>query len=120
MDIEQFKHLISCLSEWALGTVNAFHISDENYLKAIASFKRVYDNKFLIFFDNIAKLLDLPKITKPSAVALRSMIYTVSAVYNSLSSIGDDKKITNAILIHLVMSIGDGGSNHQVKALRTA
>ena len=32
------------------------------------------------------------------------MIDTVSAIYDSLLSIGDDKKITNAILIHLVMS----------------
>ena len=64
----------------------------------------VYDNKCLIFFDNIAKLFDLPEIIKPSAVALRSMIDTVSATYDSLLSLGDDKKITNAILIHLVMS----------------
>ncbi|XP_037819937.1 uncharacterized protein LOC119609284 [Lucilia sericata] len=103
-DIEKFNHLISCLSEEALGTVKAFQISEENYPKALASLKKVYDNECLIFFDNISKLFDLSEITKPSASALRSMIDTVSAIYDSLLSIGDDKKITNAILIHLVMS----------------
>ena len=64
---EKFNYLISSLSESALGTVKAFQISEENYPKAIVSLKRVYDNKYLIFFDNIAKLFDLPEITKPSA-----------------------------------------------------
>ena len=103
-DIEKFNHLISCLSDEALGTVKAFQITEDNYPKALASLKKVYDNECLIFFDNISKLFDLPEITKPSASALRSMIDTVSAIYDSLLSIGDDKKITNAILIHLVMS----------------
>ncbi|XP_075167480.1 uncharacterized protein LOC142239573 [Haematobia irritans] len=103
-DIEKFNHLISCLSDEALGTVRAFQISETNYPKALASLKRVYDNKCLIFFDNISKLFDLPEIHKPSASALRSMIDTVSAIYDSLLSIGDDKNITNAMLIHLVMS----------------
>ncbi|KAI8116339.1 hypothetical protein CVS40_11578 [Lucilia cuprina] len=35
------------------------------------------------------------EISKPSAPALRSMIDTVSAIYDSLLSIGDDKKISN-------------------------
>ena len=63
MDIEKFNHLISCLSESTLGTVKAFQISQENYPKALASLKKVYDNKCLIFFDNIAKLFDLPKLS---------------------------------------------------------
>lgn len=46
----------------------------------------------------------MQKITKPSSSALRSMIDTVSAIYDSLLSIGDDKAITNAIIIHLVMT----------------
>lgn len=103
-DIEKFNHLISCLSDEALGTVKAFQISEENYPKALASLKKVYDNNCLIFFDNISKLFDLPEITKPSASALRNMIDTVSAIYDSLLSLGDDKKIANAILIHLVIS----------------
>ncbi|XP_046807525.1 uncharacterized protein LOC124420040 [Lucilia cuprina] len=43
-------------------------------------------------------------MSKPSATTLRSMIDTVSAIYGSLLSIGDDKAITNAIIIHLVMT----------------
>ena len=102
--IEKFNHLISCLSGDALGTVKAFQISEANYPKALASLKRVYDNKCLIFFDNISKLFDLSNISKPSSSALRTMIDTVSAIYDLLLSQGDDKQITNAIIIHLVMT----------------
>ncbi|XP_065368808.1 uncharacterized protein LOC135961242 [Calliphora vicina] len=103
-EIEKFNHLISCLSDEALGTVKAYQISEQNYSKALQSLKRVYDNPCLIFFDNITKLFDLPEMSKPSATSLRSMIDTVSAIYGSLLSIGDDKAITNAIIIHLVMT----------------
>ncbi|XP_055840716.1 uncharacterized protein LOC129908323 [Episyrphus balteatus] len=43
-DIEKFNHLISCLSGAALGTVKAFQITEQNYPKALASLKKVYDN----------------------------------------------------------------------------
>ncbi|XP_036319023.1 uncharacterized protein LOC118733635 [Rhagoletis pomonella] len=88
-DIEKFNHLVNCLSGEALGTVKAFQMSDENYSKALASLKKVYDNKCLIFFDTISKLFKLPNISKPSEL---SLIYTVSAVYDSLLSLGDEKK----------------------------
>ena len=58
-DIEKFNHLISCLSDEALGTVKAFQITEANYPKAIASLKKVYDNECLIFFDNIRKLCNI-------------------------------------------------------------
>ncbi|XP_055919381.1 uncharacterized protein LOC129951309 [Eupeodes corollae] len=103
-DIEKFNHLISCLSGEALGTVKAFQITEQNYPKALASLKKVYDNNCLIFFDNVSTLFELKEISKPSASALRSMIDTVSAIYDSLLSLGDEKNITNAIIIHLVMS----------------
>ncbi|XP_037929892.1 uncharacterized protein LOC119664680 [Teleopsis dalmanni] len=102
-DIEKFNHLLSCLSDEALGTVKAFQVTERNYPKALASLRKVYDNNCLIFSDNISKLFDLPVIHKPSAASLRTTIDTVSAIYDSLLSIGDDKNITNAILIHLVM-----------------
>ena len=51
----------------------------------------------------MTKLFDLPEMSKPSASDLRGMIDTVSAIYDSLLSIGDDKKISTATLIHLVM-----------------
>ena len=68
-DIEKFNHLISCLSDEALGIVKAFQISEENYPKAIASFKKVCDNACHIFFDIIRRLFDLSQTTKPSATA---------------------------------------------------
>ena len=43
-------------------------------------------------------------MSKASSSALRSMIDTVSAIYGSLLSIGDEKDIVNAMIIHLVMS----------------
>ena len=63
-DIEKFNHLISCLSGEALGTVKAFQITEQNYPKALASLKKVYDNNCLIFFDNVSTLFNLPEITK--------------------------------------------------------
>ena len=38
-DIEKFNHLISCLSDEALGTVRAFQVTEENYPKVMASLK---------------------------------------------------------------------------------
>ncbi|XP_053968541.1 uncharacterized protein LOC128869972 [Anastrepha ludens] len=103
-DIEKFNHLVSCLSGEALGTVKSFQMSKENYPKALASLRKVYDNKCLIFFNIVSKLFELSNIQRPSASSLRSMIDTVSAVYDSLLSLGDDKLISNAMLIHIVMS----------------
>lgn len=102
-DIQKFNHLISCLSNEALGTIQAFQVTEENYPKALASLKKVYDNPCLLFSDNISKLFELPEMSRPSASALRSMTDTVSAIYDSLLSIGDDKRIANAMIIHLVM-----------------
>lgn len=70
----------------------AFQNSEKNHSKTLASLQKVYNYKCL------------PEITKKSAVALRSIVDTVSAIYDSLLLIGDDKKITNAILIYLVGS----------------
>ena len=103
-NIEKFNHLMQCLSGEALGTIKAFHLSNENYPKALAALKKVYDNDCLIFLDNISMLFELPRIEKPSSSALRSLIDTVSAVFDSLLTIGDEKCITNAIIVHLVMS----------------
>ena len=64
----------------------------------------MYDNKYLIFFNTISKLFELPTIPKPSAPLLRTLIDEVSAVYDSLLSLGDEKHITNAIIIHIVMT----------------
>lgn len=69
-----------------------------------ASLKSVYDNKCLIFFDTVSQLFDIPSMTKPSTSSLRSIIDTVSAIFASLSSLGNDKDIANAMIIHMVMA----------------
>ncbi|XP_033252882.1 uncharacterized protein LOC117192344 [Drosophila miranda] len=101
--IEKFNHLLSCLSGEALGTVRAFQVTETNYEKAMASLKRVYDNDCLIFKNHIDALFSLPKMTQQSASSLRNLIDTASSIYGSLLSIGDDKKISNAMIIHLVL-----------------
>jgi len=68
------------------------------------SLKNVYDKECLIFMNNISTLFSLPKISLKSASSLRNLIDTVSALYGSLLSIGDDTKILNAMLIYLVMN----------------
>ncbi|KAI8129104.1 hypothetical protein CVS40_0912 [Lucilia cuprina] len=76
-EIEKFNHLISCLSDEALGTVKAYQITEQNYSKALATLRSV----------------------------IKSLVVdTVSAVYDSLLSIGDDKAISNAMIIQMVMT----------------
>lgn len=78
-------------------------MSAANYPKALASLHRVYDNKCLIFFDTLAQLFDIPPVSKPSA-SLRSIIDKVSAIFESLLSLGNEKDVANAMIIHLVLS----------------
>ncbi|KAH8292645.1 hypothetical protein KR054_004087, partial [Drosophila jambulina] len=66
--------------------------------------KKVYDNECLIFMNNISTLFSLPKISHQSASSLRNLIDTVSSIYGSLLSIGDNTTISNAMLIHLVLN----------------
>lgn len=103
-NVEKFNHLLSCLEKEALGTVKAYQITDDNYAKALESLTRVYDNPCLIFFDSIARLFNIPTMSHPSAASLRSLIDTVTAIYESLLSLGNDQKIANAMIIHIVMS----------------
>ena len=103
-DIEKCYHLISCLCADSFGTVKVFPISNANYPRALACLKEVYDYNCLIFLENISRLIDLLEMPKPSSCALRNMNDTVSAIYDSLLSLGDDKHITNVIIVHLVMS----------------
>ncbi|KAL7726649.1 hypothetical protein ACLKA6_010514 [Drosophila palustris] len=103
-NVEKFNHLLSCLEKDALGTMKAFQVNDRNYLKALDALNRVYDNECLIFFESISKLFDLPKMKGPSASPLRSLVDKVSAICDSLLSLGDDKQIANAMLIHIVMN----------------
>ncbi|XP_017475140.1 PREDICTED: uncharacterized protein LOC108365594 [Rhagoletis zephyria] len=102
--IEKFNHLLSCLSGDALRTVKAFQVTEDNYSKVLDRLAERYDKKALIFFDNVERLFEIPKITKPNPSALRNAVDTVSAVYDSLLSLGTEKDITNALIIYLVLS----------------
>ncbi|XP_033252781.1 uncharacterized protein LOC117192220 [Drosophila miranda] len=103
-NVEKFNHLLSCLVDDALGTVKAFQISADNYEKALDSLKEVYDKKYFIFSDTVSQLFDIPSTTKASASCLRSLIDTVSAIYSSLQSLGSEKDINSAMLIHIALS----------------
>lgn len=102
--IEKFNHPLTCLDGDAFRTVKAFQIIEDNYLKALQRLAERYDKKCLIFFDNIEQILDIPKINKLNASLLRKAVDTVSAIYDSLLSLGDERDITNALLIHIVLS----------------
>jgi len=84
--------------------VKSFQISESNYEKALDSLKSVYDNKCLIFFDTVSQLFEIPPVLKPSASSLRSLIDEISALYASLQSLGSEKELNNAMLIHIAMS----------------
>ncbi|XP_075157834.1 uncharacterized protein LOC142231101 [Haematobia irritans] len=100
--IEKFNHLIHCLSGQALDTVRAFQITSDNYKKALNRLEQRYDNTTLIFLEHISNLYDLPDVQKPSAVKLRSLVDSASAIYSSLKSLGNEEQICHAMLIHLI------------------
>ena len=102
-NIEKFNHLLNCLRGQALETVKAYQITDENYPKALDRLKSRYDNSTLIFLENITALFELPRVIGQNSSLLRSLIDNASALYGSLSSLGNDKQIANAMLIHLVI-----------------
>lgn len=102
--IEKFNHLLSCLSGDALRTIKAFQVTEANYEKALERLADRYDKKGLIFFDNIEQLFEIEKINKPNAPALRNAVDTVSAIYDSLLSMGSEKDIASALIISLVIS----------------
>ncbi|XP_075170134.1 uncharacterized protein LOC142242443 [Haematobia irritans] len=114
-NIEKFNHLINCLQGHALETVKAFQITNENYPKALERLKSRYDNNTLIFMENISTLFELPDVSKPNSGQLRSLVDNVSALYSSLQSLGSDKDIVNAMLIHIVMQKVDGDTKRKWK-----
>lgn len=106
--IEKFNHLISCLSGEALHTVKAFQVTEANYTKALERLAERYDKKCLIFFDSIEEIFNISKIVNPNASLLRNAVDTISAIYDSLHSLGSECDIVNALFIHLAMSKVDG------------
>lgn len=57
-NIEKFNNLLNCLNGPALDTVNAFQVTNENYSKALERLTARYDNKSLIFMENITTLFE--------------------------------------------------------------
>ena len=108
--IDKFNYLLNCLSGPALNVVEAFQIIEENYQKALDRLKERYDNKTLIFLDNINSLFSISSISKPNATSLRSIIDNVAALRSSLLSLGSHLDVMNAMLIHIVLSKVDSAS----------
>ena len=113
-NIEKFNHLRICLQGQALDTIKAFQITGGNYTKALDRLKARYDNNTLIFMENITALFQLPTINK-NATELRSLVDNASALFSSLSSLGSDKDISNALLIYIVMEKVDEKSGNRWK-----
>jgi len=101
--IDKFNYLLNCLSGAALHVVESFQISDENYPKALDRLKERFDNKVLIFLDNIKALFSVQAMSKGNASELRQLLDTVSALRGALFSLGSESDVMNAILIHIVM-----------------
>ncbi|XP_037931114.1 uncharacterized protein LOC119665925 [Teleopsis dalmanni] len=83
--IEKFNHLLSCLSGEALSTIKSFQVTEENY-------------------ENISSIFEVDKISKADSKQLRHITDTISALYNSLQSLGSFEKICDAIIIHLTIT----------------
>ncbi|XP_017485848.1 PREDICTED: uncharacterized protein LOC108374374 [Rhagoletis zephyria] len=114
-NIEKFNHLLNCLKGQALETVQAFPVTNENYRKALERLKLRYYNDSLIFLENINMLFDMQPLSYPNATQLRSIVDKVSALFGSLSSLGTDKEIANAMLIHLVITKIDEESRKKME-----
>lgn len=114
-NIEKFNHLRNCLEGPALETINAFQITNENYTKALDRLKARFDNNTLIFLENITSLFDLPATCQPDGNQLRSIVDNASALYSSLSSLGTDREISDALLIHITMGKIDEDSRNKWK-----
>ncbi|XP_039970154.1 uncharacterized protein LOC120782065 [Bactrocera tryoni] len=112
-NIEKFNHLRNCLNGPALETIDAFQVSNENYLKALERLKTRYDNPTLILLENISSLFELSPISKPKGGQLTSLIDKTSAIYGSLLSLGTESQISQAMLIYLVLQKADEETNRK-------
>ncbi|XP_037930495.1 uncharacterized protein LOC119665299 [Teleopsis dalmanni] len=65
--------------------------------------------------ENVSALFDLPGTSKPEGDKLRSLIDTASAIYSSLLSLGSERDISQAMLIHIVMQKCDEGTRRKWK-----
>ena len=97
--MEKFNYLLNCLCDQALETVKALH-----------RLKSRYHNSTLIFLENITALFEFPRVTSQNSSLLRSLINNASSLYGSLSLLGNDKQIANAMIIHLVIQKVDESS----------
>ncbi|XP_043064798.1 uncharacterized protein LOC122320696 [Drosophila ficusphila] len=101
--IEKFNHLLNCLKGPALEAVKAFPVTSENFPKALDKLKARYDKPALIFMQTITTIFKLQPVNSSNAQQLRSLIDNSSALFSSLSSLGSDAQISEAMLIYLVM-----------------
>jgi len=60
--IDKFNYLLDCLTGPALAVVELFQVTDENYEIALKRLKDRFDNKPLIFIENIKALFALQAI----------------------------------------------------------
>ena len=102
-NIGKFNHFLNCLHGQALETVKAFQITNENYPKVLERLKTRYDNRSLIFMENISTLFELPNMSKHNCTQLRSLIDNVFALFSFLLSLGSHSDIAQSMLIYTVM-----------------
>jgi len=108
--IDKFNYLFNCLSGPALHVIDSFQITEENYPKALERLKERFDNKALIFSENIQNLFGLPTMSKGNSIELRQTLDAVSALRGSLLSLGSEADVMNAMLVHIVLSKIDSES----------
>lgn len=102
--IDKFGFLLNCLSGPALAMVEPFQVVEENYQKVLDKLKERYDNKNLIFIDNINSIFSISPMNNSNPTELRSILDTVAALRSSLLSLGSELDVMNAIIIHIILS----------------
>lgn len=58
----------------------------------------------ILTYPDLSRVFELQPMKGPYPNELRSLIDEVTSIYESLLTVGDDTKITNALLIHIIMS----------------
>lgn len=72
--IDKFNCLQNCLSGQTLTLLEPFQVVESNNKLPLDRLKERYDNKTLIFLDNINSLFSIATMSEPNALSLRSIL----------------------------------------------
>lgn len=100
--IQKFYYLQAALKGEAAQVIESLTVSEANYEVAWKLLTERFQNKRAIINAHIKGIFDLPNLIKESHVSLRTFLDTFLRHFRSLSSLGENVKEWNTILIYLL------------------